>query len=661
MNYSQQILITGGAGFIGSHFCDNLLKKGFSIICLDNLLTGRKENIIHLFKNKNFKFIRQDVTNPSLNLWRTFPGKLDAICHLASPAAPKDYLKFPLETLKAGSLGTLNLLELARKKRAIFLFASTSEIYGDPKVSPQKETYWGNVNSIGPRSCYSSDTEILTKSGWKFFYKLNKNDYILTLSKDHKIEYHQPQEIIKEEYKGQLIRFKNYQCDLLVTPNHKMYVKKRNNREFKFIEAFKSINWSRTHMLKVANYENKNIKYFFFPENVDRKNSKTPFVKKVKMDDWLEFFGYYITEGCVSIQRRRRIINNKKYISYNYRVLIAQDKHKNTQNYNRIKSCLERLPFNFVNSYDHQFCITNKQLANYLIRFGKSDEKYIPRELLNISKRQLKILFEAMMLGDGNKEGNKYYSSSFRLISDFQELLLRIGYAGNIAIHDKGKSKPLYRIHILNRFNNKYRTPTYSNRCIQNYNGFVYCVNVPNHIIYVRRNGKAVFCGNCYDEAKRFSEALVMAFYRKYNLSVKIARIFNTYGPKMKRDDGRVVPAFIGQTLKNEPLTIFGRGDQTRSFCYVSDLVEGLYRLLKSKEIGPINLGNPREMKVFDLAKLIIKMTGAKSKIIYKPLPVDDPKCRCPEIKRAKELLNWQPKVNLEQGLKKTINWFKTA
>ncbi len=314
----MRVLISGGAGFIGSHLCDYLLKKGDKVICLDNLLTGKKENINHLLKDKNFKFINQDITEDF-----SFPGKIDAICHLASAASPKDYLKFPIETLKAGSAGTLNLLELSRKKKAIFLLASTSEVYGDPKISPQKEDYRGNVNCIGPRSCY--------------------------------------------------------------------------------------------------------------------------------------------------------------------------------------------------------------------------------------------------------------------------------------------------------------------------------------------------------DEAKRFAEALTIAYHRKHSLEVRIARIFNTYGPRMKKDDGRVIPTFICQSLKNEPLTVFGKGNQTRSFCYISDLIEGLYTLLITPDLirgrarinEPVNLGNPSELKIIGLAKKVIALSKSKSSLTYKPLPVDDPRRRCPDIKRAKELLGWQPKVNLEEGLKRTITWFK--
>lgn len=163
-----------------------------------------------------------------------------------------------------------------------------------------------------------------------------------------------------------------------------------------------------------------------------------------------------------------------------------------------------------------------------------------------------------------------------------------------------------------------------------------------------------------YDEAKRFAEALAMAYHRFHAVNTKIVRIFNTYGPRMRPKDGRAIPTFIPQALKNEPITIFGDGSQTRSFCYVSDLVDGIYRLLISDLNEPINIGNPREMTIKEMAEAVLKVTGSKSKLIYKDLPVDDPKVRQPNIKRAKELLDWEPKVGLEEGLIKTVEWFKT-
>ncbi len=301
-------IVTGGAGFLGSHLCDRLLHEGMKVVCIDNLLTGNTDNISHLFGNENFSFVKHDVTN-----YIFVPGKVDYILHFASPASPIDYLKLPIQTLKVGSLGTHKVLGLAKEKKARFLLASTSEVYGDPNVHPQPENYWGNVNPIGPRGVY--------------------------------------------------------------------------------------------------------------------------------------------------------------------------------------------------------------------------------------------------------------------------------------------------------------------------------------------------------DEAKRFAEALTMAYHRYHGVDTRIVRIFNTFGPKMRLNDGRALPTFVTQALKGENLTVFGDGMQTRSFCFVSDQVEGIFKLLISDEVDPVNIGNPEEITLKFLAEEIIKLIGSKSKIVYKELPVDDPKVRQPDISKAKRILNWQPKVEREEGLKMTIEY----
>ncbi len=307
-----RILVTGGAGFIGSHLCERLLAEGNDVICIDNFLTGSPDNIAPFLGNQRFQFIQQDITN-----FIYVPGKLDAILHFASPASPIDYLELPIQTLKVGSLGTHKVLGLAKEKKARILLASTSEVYGDPLVHPQKEDYWGNVNPIGPRGVY--------------------------------------------------------------------------------------------------------------------------------------------------------------------------------------------------------------------------------------------------------------------------------------------------------------------------------------------------------DEAKRFAEAITMAYQRTHGVTTRIVRIFNTFGPRMRKEDGRVVPNFIAQALRGEDVTVYGDGGQTRSFCYVSDLVEGILRLLWSDYPTPVNIGNPREMTVLQFAKLIIELVGSKSTIVHKPLPVDDPKVRQPDITLARKVLNdWHPVVPVEEGLKRTIDYFKT-
>ena len=306
----KRVLITGGAGFIGSHLCEFLLGKGFRIIAMDNLLTGSLKNIGHLRSNKNFLYIHHDVSKHIV-----INENLDFVLHFASPASPVDYQKIPIQTLKVGSLGTHNTLGLGLAKKAKYMLASTSEVYGDPLVNPQPENYWGNVNPIGIRGCY--------------------------------------------------------------------------------------------------------------------------------------------------------------------------------------------------------------------------------------------------------------------------------------------------------------------------------------------------------DESKRFAEALTMAYHRIHSLDTKIVRIFNTFGERMRKDDGRVVPNLIMQALKNKPITVYGDGKQTRSFCYVSDLIEGIYRLLMSNINEPINLGNPEEHTILDFAELIKQLTKSKSKIIFKQLPLDDPHVRCPDIAKARKELKWEPKIELKEGLIKTIEWFK--
>ncbi|TDE13340.1 UDP-glucuronic acid decarboxylase family protein [Dyadobacter psychrotolerans] len=306
----KRVLITGAAGFLGSHLCERFLKEGMYVIGMDNLITGDMRNIEHLMPNPNFEFNHHDVTK-----FVHVPGELDYILHFASPASPIDYLKIPIQTLKVGAMGTHNLLGLALAKKARFIIASTSEVYGDPLVHPQTEEYWGHVNPIGPRGCY--------------------------------------------------------------------------------------------------------------------------------------------------------------------------------------------------------------------------------------------------------------------------------------------------------------------------------------------------------DEAKRYQEAITMAYHRYHDVETRIVRIFNTYGPRMRLNDGRVLPAFIGQALRGEDITIFGDGSQTRAFCYVDDLVEGIYRLLLSDYSLPVNIGNPAEITIKEFAEEIIALTGTDQKVVYKDLPQDDPKQRQPDITKAREILGWEPKVTREEGLRITYDYFR--
>ncbi|MBI3318712.1 MAG: SDR family oxidoreductase [Candidatus Omnitrophica bacterium] len=306
----MKILITGGAGFIGSHLCQRLLEDRHEVLCVDNLITGRRENVQPLEGNRSFRFLLHNISLPL-----QIQEKIDYVLHFASPASPPDYLMFPIQTMKVGSLGTLNALGIAKAQKAKFLLASTSEVYGDPLENPQRESYWGHVNPIGPRGVY--------------------------------------------------------------------------------------------------------------------------------------------------------------------------------------------------------------------------------------------------------------------------------------------------------------------------------------------------------DEAKRFAEALTMAYHREHGLDTRIVRIFNIYGPRMRREDGRAIPNFITQAMSGKPVTVFGDGSQTRSFCFVDDLTEGILKLMESDLHDPVNLGNPSEIRLLDLAKLILQLTGSLSPLAFKPLPEDDPKVRCPDIRLAREKLKWQPRIMLEEGLTRTVDWFR--
>ena len=636
----MRIVITGGAGFVGSHLSDRCLKEGHEVVVVDNFITGSPDNIAHIQSDK-FSFRHQNISEGIF-----IDGNVDFILHFASPASPVDYLELPIQTLKVGALGTHNALGLARAKGAGILIASTSEIYGDPLVHPQREDYWGNVNSIGPRGCYDRDTEILTENGWVPFPQLEEGVKVATLNPEGQVEYHVPDEYIVQPHRGELLHFANSKMDLCVTPDHKMYLRSKTDK-LRFLRA-DEIRYSKSWRVLTGAAFNGNERDFYTLPAAPR-NAKV-YVEKIAMDDWLEFLGYYLSEGCVHVRKRTQTVNGRDYQTKAHNVLIAQEKP-----YGRFKiaACMSRLGFRFYDSDHHQFRIQSVQLSQVLAPLGKSHQRFIPREFLNLSVRQSRILFDALMLGDGTPkgEGYAYYSKSKQLADDMQELSLRCGFAASVRIQE---GRDIYRVNI--------RVPREANLAppvAVPYDDNVYCVNVRHHVICVRRNGRAVWCGNCYDEAKRFAEAITMAYHRQHKIDTKIVRIFNTYGPRMRLIDGRIVPNFCKQAILGEPLTIYGDGSQTRSFCYVSDLVDGIYRLMLSNENLPTNIGNPDEFTIAEFAEVVKEMTSSSSKIEYHPLPEDDPKQRKPDIGKARAVLGWEPKIPLREGLKPTLEFFR--
>ena len=506
----MRILVTGGAGFIGSHLIDRLMSEGHEVICLDNFYTGRKDNIKHWLDHPYFEVIRHDITEP-IRL------EVDQVYHLACPASPVHYQFNPVKTVKTNVMGTLYMLGLAKRVKARFLLASTSEVYGDPEVHPQPEEYRGNVNCNGIRSCYDAETEILTATGWTPFPELSPDTPVATLNPDNEVEYHVPDEYIVQPYVGHLLRFANGKYDFCVTPNHKMYVRSKTGK-LKFLQADESRDWHSWKVLTGGTFSGEEQDWFTLESSPCHAKVN---VSQVAMDTWLEFLGYYISEGCVHIRQRKRVVNGSNYEVADYNILIAQE---NPEKRERIAQCLQKMGFKFFQSDHHQFRICSKQLANILSPLGKSGDKYIPREYLRLSPRQSRILLDALLLGDGSHRGEAYcyYTKSKQLADDVQELALRCGFAANISSHAK-YNRDLYCVNIRNPIEATLTPPEKVP-----YAGNVYCVNVTNHVIFVRRNGKVALCGNCYDEGKRIAETLAFDYHRDNGVDIRVARIFNS-------------------------------------------------------------------------------------------------------------------------------------
>lgn len=506
----MRILVTGGAGFIGSHLIDRLMSEGHEVVCLDNFYTGRKDNIKRWLNNPHFEAIRHDITEP-IRL------EVDQVYHLACPASPVHYQFNPVKTVKTNVMGTLHMLGLAKRVKARFLLASTSEVYGDPDVHPQPEEYRGNVNCIGIRSCYDAETEILTAKGWTPFPELSPDVPVATLNPENQVEYHVPDEYIVQPYVGHLLRFANGKYDFCVTPNHQMYVRSKTGK-LRFLQADESRHWHSWKVLTGGTFSGKEQEWFTLES--PPRNAKVN-ATQVAMDTWLEFLGYYISEGCVHIRQRDRVVNGRNYEVADYNILIAQE---NPEKREIIAQCLQKMGFKFFQSDHHQFRICSKQLANILLPLGKSGDKYIPREFFSLSPRQSRILLDALVLGDGSKrgEGYCYYSKSKQLADDVQELALRCGFAANISSHAK-YNRDLYCVNIRSPIEAALTPPEKVS-----YTGNVYCVNVTNHVIFVRRNGKVALCGNCYDEGKRIAETLAFDYHRDNGVDIRVARIFNS-------------------------------------------------------------------------------------------------------------------------------------
>jgi UDP-glucuronate decarboxylase len=621
------ILITGGCGFLAKNLIINLLKNPENqILCLDNFITSNKDDFKD-FTNKydiNNKVLlfECDITDLEKMTYIKLNHKLDEIYHFASLASPIYYKKNPLQTLDVGYIGTKNVLDLmlfqnsvgdayTQNRNVKMLYSSTSEVYGEATESPQQETYLGNVNSFGVRACFSQDTEILTETGFKNFEDISMIDKVATLNQDtQNLEYYTPNKIIKEKFKGNLLHFINTNIDIEVTPNHNMYLQKEKSTKFELLKAHTSLDWNSVYLKKRCDYQCEDTKFFELFGNV------------IDMDLWLKFIGYFIANGFLNTTRKEIYIKGFSP---------------------KIDKCLANLNVSYTYS-DDIFKINNDNLFNYLFRF--KEEKYIPRVLMNVSPRQIKLLLNALMLNT-----MLFTTRSFKLVSNIQELLIKTNSFGNISTNSLG----MYYI----KFNNTCKMYKYSKPINKPYDGFVYCVNVTNSVILVRRNGKAFFCGNCYDESKRVGEALCYTYLNSFSLDIKIARIFNTYGPYMLLNDGRIVTECIKHLINNTVLTIYGDGLQTRSLSYVLDTINQLVLLMQSDSNTPVNIGNDEEVSINNLVNIIETEYNGSVQKQYIPLTQNDPIQRQPCLKLNESILGIIEKTDLVTGIQKTIEYFK--
>ncbi len=774
----KTVVVTGGAGFIGSHLCRFLLAKGFRVICVDNLLTGSGSNISDLKSNSDFVFINHDVTLPL-----EIREPVHYVLHFASPASPVDYAAFPIQTLKVGALGTHNMLGLAKAKEAVFLLASTSEVYGDPLVHPQPESYWGNVNPIGPRGVYDEakrfaeaitmayhtyhgmDTKIarifnsilpdqlvvlfndsdlhletigsyadnIEKNGGKIEHRIKVPCFD---SQTCKIALKEVSAVIKHGYSGDAFELSlAYGRAVKVTGDHSVFKRGKDDKPIavpvrelkkgdyvaipsklpvvvKDADSFNIVNYllknlgeedlwnysirseelrhviaaNRTKIYEVfkSNGKSKAMRqsremFPIFKRYVEKAQVPLYVFKKLNLkavagatitvsrgythvptqitvdEDLLWLLGFYLAEGTSHFQKNKSSFiafsSDERYLNKAAQIL------KSKFGVHVIKRAAEsnKSPSIFVHS--KMLYMIFKDLFN-VIREDKSKDIRIPSWIFQLPLSKVKYFLEGYKDGDGTHSGKKVgkelcFDTKFKnFATDLLMLLLRFNIVASF-----GEYTTKYKQKYGDKLFTFYRLTACE---LSDFNILNWDKGVQQTLM-ARKTGDLVW-------AWIRNIRKVEATRYVYDFSVPDAENFvagngvfchNTYGPFMRKNDGRVVPAFISQALSGKSITVFGDGSQTRSFCYVTDLVEGIYRLMLSKANDPVNLGNPEEYTVLEFAKKILKLTGSSSKITFKPLPIDDPKTRCPDISRAKKFLNWQPKVSVDEGLKRTIEWFR--
>ena len=768
----MRVLVTGGAGFIGSHLCDLLLGKGCSVVCMDNLLTGNAENIAHV-RDDRFLFVKHDVTN-----YIVVDGPVDYVLHFASPASPIDYLELPIQTLKVGALGTHKALGLAKARNAKFLLASTSEVYGDPLVHPQQEDYWGNVNPVGPRGVYDEAkrfAEAMTMAYHRFhgvdtkivriFNSIPGDENVVVFDNDRmyvgpiedwvdtietegiegrkilvpafdpatcRMELKPVSAVIKHPLQGDVYEVTmRYGRRIKVTGDHSLFRRGDDGRpepihvnqlkvgdHVAIASALPVVEQDRSKVSLIAHLmetrrDAQLWNYLLIApslrpvlrerraevleavrasgriqarrlENglgcaarkyertgtvplavIKRLGLEVPAESRVRLntggahvslpatiavtDELLWLLGFYLAEGCafrkgtaafLSFASDQRYLDRAAFILRDQLGLHVIPEPPSPG----------RAPAIFCHS--QLLVLLFDELFGVLAR-------EIPAWMFQLPLQRLKWFLEGYREGDGTHSGKKlgnelcFDTTSERRAHDLALLLLRFGVVASVGRYETTFRKkygdrrfPFFRLTVCE---------------VSSFDILSWDQGV-TQTLNARREGELVW-------AKVSSVEKCLSTPYVYDFSVPEAENFmggigvcchNTYGPRMRLNDGRAIPTFIRQALRGEPLTVAGDGSQTRSFTHYSDLVDGIWRLMASTTNDPVNLGNPTEMTLLDLAKMILRISGSSSEIRFIPLPVDDPKVRKPDISRARRLLGWEPRVDVERGLRETIDWYRT-
>jgi UDP-glucuronate decarboxylase len=768
----MRALITGGAGFIGSHLCEFLLGRGARVVCMDNFITGSPENIAHLEGRPDFARVCHDVTQ-----YIDVEGPLDWVLHFASPASPRDYLELPIQTLKVGALGTHRALGVAKAKGARFLLASTSEVYGDPLVHPQREEYWGNVNPVGPRGVYDEakrfaealtmayhrahglDTRIVrifnSIPGDEFTLVFDNDDMRFCRFEDYartleiagttgrkiqvpafdpvtgKVTLQDVSAIIKHPCQGDIYEVKTrYGRTIRVTGDHSLFRRghgaqpepvfakdlkpgddvaiasvlpaiEKDFTEFSLSGHLLATRgaaqlWdyaiasnalradiesrreeihgilARSGRLRARRFRNglscasnKYRRLSLLPLAVVRALGIAPPPDAVTRifkagahiavpdlvtvtDEILWLLGFFLAEGYACRRGKNCYLSFASDTAFLEKAARILETHFKVHAVRRAPKD-GRAPAVVVNS--HLLYIIFDEVFRVL---GDA----IPAWILQLPLHRLKWFLEGYREGDGTHSGKKlgkelcFDTASEQRARDLTIALLRFGIVASVGQYETTFKKkygerrfPFYRLTVceLSNFN-----------VLEWDRGVVQRLNA-------RRTGDLVW-------ARVRSVEKSVATPWVYDFSVPGAENFlggngvwchNTHGPRMRLHDGRAIPAFITQALGGQPITVFGDGSQTRSFQYIDDLVEGIRRLMEAPVHNPVNIGNPQEITLLELAKRILWLTGSRSEIVFRPLPVDDPKVRQPDITRARALLGWEPQVDIDEGLRLTIDWFR--